>query len=256
VKAEPALTCWLWVTPTSPGFSSLLFRAYRPSRWQRILFRSRLRDFRRKLLVMGFAVTCKTVGVSSLGSFGCWLGASLLFCRKDIWGCLPCFAPERHPRGQGRLWPATSVSDVSSCVVGNADYLSTRWGVDEDIPLRPDATSRLRVKNHDPANALLGTAGNSLAEIRPARLRAIEFAQKFRVQFPSKKRGSCHGQVSSFGPESAPILLQILACALFGQSNLIRCRVVRIDCKIALVCFGGIESATCRKKHCKNKQKR
>jgi hypothetical protein len=25
--------------------------------------------------------------------------------------------------------------------------------------------------------------------------------------------------------------------ALFGQSNLIRCRVVRIDCKIALVCF-------------------
>src|SRR6516164_6350775 len=75
-KAELVLMCWLWITPTSPGFLPyslariLRVRAYRPSRWQRILFRSRLRGFRCRLLVMGFAVKCKTYlrpGLSDVG---------------------------------------------------------------------------------------------------------------------------------------------------------------------------------------------
>ena len=75
----------------------------------------------------------------------------------------------------------SSEPDVASRVIGHANDLSVGWDVDNDITLGSDGAIRLRVKDHHSAQALFGTAGNSLGEIRSTRLGAIEFNGKFRA---------------------------------------------------------------------------
>jgi hypothetical protein len=158
--------------------------------------------------------------------------------------------------GWGKIRVSLTPANVPSSVVGNADYVSPWRGVDDDISLRSDAAVGLDVENQDSVKALFGAAGNSLGEIRSACLGSIEFDRKFHIQFRSKNRGSSHGQIPRFGPEPAHILLPILPCMPLSQLDFVRGRIVGIDRKIALICFGRIKSVARRKKHGKNKKER
>jgi len=137
-----------------------------------------------------------------------------------------------------------ATADVSGSVLSDPNDLSAVRSVDDDIALRPDTAVRLGVEKHDPVKTLFGAAGNSLGEIRSARLGAIEFDRGFRVQLRGQNRGRSDRQVPRFSPEPAEILLPILPCMSFGQLHFVRRQVERIDGKIAFVCLGRIESAT------------
>ena len=75
----------------------------------------------------------------------------------------------------------TAAADKSSGIVRDADHLSARRDIDDDVALRSDGSICLGVKNHDSSHALFGAARYPLSKIRSTGLRAIKLNREFRV---------------------------------------------------------------------------
>src|SRR5436309_15913692 len=136
------------------------------------------------------------------------------------------------------------IPNVANGVVANPDNLSTRRRIYNYISLGSDGAIRLCIENHYAVDALLGAAGDTLGEIRCARLRAIELDRKLCVELRRQKSGSCYSQVSRPGSEPICVRLPIMSRVPFGQLDFVGRRIVSVNGEIALVDFCGIETGT------------